>query len=324
MKMAKVISIALITGIMLALTVSLYFYTKARSYPASFQEGDKELGHQYHFSFIVQEYENPYLLDLFSGAEKAANDYHISLDYKGPRQTNFEEQIKLIEKAIASKVDGIITQGLSEEFIPIIQKAIDANIPVITIDTDLEGSARQTYIGTNNYQAGVEVGKLVMEENKPGVKVGVIAGDLHTNQHTERVRGFVDAIKSEDKIEVVGVEMSNLSNIQATEKTYQMLRDHPDIEVFFGTSAMDGFGIANGIEIYRPNQQIKVYAFDDISENIELLKEGKIHAIIQQLPYEMGYKSIERMLQLKTGDEIESYYYTDVNILKNDASIPTE
>ena len=190
MKMAKVISIALITGIMLALTVSLYFYTKARSYPASFQEGDKELGHQYHFSFIVQEYENPYLLDLFSGAEKAANDYHISLDYKGPRQTNFEEQIKLIEKAIASKVDGIITQGLSEEFIPIIQKAIDANIPVITIDTDLEGSARQTYIGTNNYQAGVEVGKLVMEENKPGVKVGVIAGDLHTNQHTERVRGL--------------------------------------------------------------------------------------------------------------------------------------
>ena len=118
--------------------------------------------------------------------------------------------------------------------------------------------------------------------------------------------------------------MSNLSNIQATEKTYQMLRDHPDIEVFFGTSAMDGLGIAKGIEIYRPDRQMKVYAFDTIAENVELLKEGRIHAIIQQLPYDMGYKSIELMLQLKAGDEIESHYYTDVHILKNDAVIDTE
>src|SRR5699024_4424997 len=168
-------------------------------------------------------------------AQKAAQDLNIAIDYKGPRQTNFEEQIKLIEKAIASKVDCIITQGLSKEFIQIIQKAVDANIPVITVDTDVKGSARQAYIGTDNYEAGIKVRKEVIQENKSDTKVGIIAGDLDTNQHAERVRGFLDAIKDVDHIEVVSVEMSKLSNIQATEKTYQMLRDYPDIGVFFGT-----------------------------------------------------------------------------------------
>lgn len=315
MRMTKLISAFLVIGIIIALTLSAYFYLQARSYHTTLHEKSDELSNTYHFSFIVQEYENPYLLDLFSGANQASIDYQISLDYKGPRQTNFEEQIKFIEKAIASKVDGIITQGLSEEFIPTIQKAVDANIPIITIDTDLEGSARQAYIGTNNYEAGVKVGKTVIQENESETKVGIIAGDLSTNQHTERVRGFLDAVEESEHIEVVAIEMSKLSNIQATEKTYQILRDYPDIEVFFGTSAMDGQGIASGIDIFRPKQDIKVYAFDDIAGNMDLLKSGKIHAIIQQLPYDMGYESIKLMLRLKAGEIIEPYYYTDVNIL---------
>ncbi|MCJ7840486.1 substrate-binding domain-containing protein [Lederbergia sp. NSJ-179] len=318
MRAPRVIFGILTTAIMIALIFTIYFYLKALSYEVTINGQEEEKEYDYHFSLIVQEYNNPYLVELSKGAQEAARQNNISLEYRGPRQTNFEEHIKMIEKSIASKVDGIITQGLSEDFIPVIQKAEEMGIPVITIDTDLKASGRKTYIGTDNYQAGFQVGLKVIEENQAKTKVGIIAGDLETNQHSQRVEGFLDAVKSATHIEIAAIEASNLSNIQATEKTYQMLQDHPDIEVFFGTSAMDGQGIASAIDIYRPQRKIKVYAFDDLEENMELLKEGKLHAVIQQLPYDMGYESIRLMTQLKKGTTIETDHYTDVHILQKD------
>ena len=45
--------------------------------------------------------------------------------------------------------------------VPVINKAIDKGIPVFTVDTDAPRSKRLTYIGTNNYNAGIFMGKLV-------------------------------------------------------------------------------------------------------------------------------------------------------------------
>ncbi|MBW8349799.1 substrate-binding domain-containing protein [Bacillus sp. IITD106] len=318
MKTTKVIFGILAAAIIIALAFTIYFYMNALSYKVTINGQEKEKEYDYHYSLIVQEYDNPYFVDLYRGAQEAARKNNISLEFRGPRQTNFEEHIKLIEKSIASKVDGIITQGLSEDFAPVFQKAKEMGIPIITIDTDLKGSARKAYIGTDNYQAGYQVGLKVLEENQTKTKIGIIAGDLETNQHGQRVEGFLDAVKDAEHIEIAAIESSNLSNIQATEKTYQMLRDHPDIQVFFGTSAMDGQGIASAMDIHRPKRKIKIYAFDDLEENIELLKGGKLHAVIQQLPYDMGYRSILLMNQLKEGMAIESENYTDVNILHKD------
>ena len=49
----------------------------------------------------------------------------------------------MIEMSAAAKVDGILTQGLTNrEFKPAIDHAVNQGVPVITFDTDLEESKR--------------------------------------------------------------------------------------------------------------------------------------------------------------------------------------
>lgn len=319
LKKVNVLPIILILGILISIGFTCFYFMNALHYNISTDPTEKIVEPDFHFVLIVQEMDNPYFSDLLKGARDVAKKSNVSLEYIGTQQTDINEHIKLIEKAIASKVDGILTQGLSNaEFEPVIQKALDKGIPVITVDTDLENSNRISYVGTDNYQAGYIAGLTVMEETKDSANVGIITGSFQSNQHERRVQGFLDAVESNPKIEVLAIESSNLTSIQGTEKTYQMLRDYPTINVLYGTSARDGIGIVGGLDIVKPQLPVRVYTFDDLEETVKLMKDDRIHTIFQQQPYDMGYKSLMLLLDLMKGKEIKSTYYTDIHILRKE------
>ncbi len=271
-----------------------------------------------HFVLIIQELENPYLQELYAGAHAAANNNGAIIEYWGTKQTNIDDHIKLIEMAIAAKVDGILTQGLTQEFAPAINKAREHGIPVILVDSNLENNDTLTYVGTDNYQAGYELGLTVLNETSGKTKIGIVNGNLININLKERVQGFLDAIQTDERIEIVAVENSGLSRIQGAEKTYQMLKNYPDISIMFGTSALDSFGIAEGIKKAKPSSNVNVYAFDVLEETVDLLKTGEIHTVLKQEPYQMGYTGVYLLMDLIQGKEIEKNIYTPITIIKKE------
>ncbi|WP_088102109.1 sugar-binding protein [Halalkalibacter urbisdiaboli] len=316
------IHILLIIGMCISFGFMYHYFVKALQYDVTIDHYSTDVKEGQHFVLIVEEKDNPYFTELLKGALDAARPHNITVEYIGPKQTNIEEHIKLIEKAIAAKVDGILTQGLSdEEFAPIIDKAISKGIPLITVDTDVKNSKRLAYVGTNNYQAGYKVGQAVLSETKGPIQVGIVSGSLVANQHKSRVKGFLDAVEHAVRVEVVAIETSNLSKIQGAEKTFQMLRTNPEINVLYGTSALDGVGISDAIEKINPAEPIIVYAFDDLEETIDYMNKGVIHSILRQQPYDMGYKGVNLLIDILDGKEVEPLNYTDTEFIRKDDSL---
>lgn len=71
---------------------------------------------------------------------------------------------ELISIAIRTKVTGIILEGDdSEETAFLVDEATAAGIPVVTVMTDAPGSSRCSFVGLNNYSAGVEYGNLILD-----------------------------------------------------------------------------------------------------------------------------------------------------------------
>ncbi|GAE26752.1 hypothetical protein JCM9140_2844 [Halalkalibacter wakoensis JCM 9140] len=302
-----------ITGISVLLTY--HFFMQSLDFEVPLNASGTTLDSEYHLALIVQEKETPYLQELYSGANDAAKENGITIEYMGTKQTNISDHIKLIEMAIASKVDGILTQGLSNEFEPVLTKALEKGIPVIIVDSDLENNELVTYVGTNNYQAGYEMGRAVLHETIGETKVGIITGSFIPNNLNERVQGFIDATSLEDRIEVVSIESSNLSKIQAAEKTYQMLKNNPEISILLGTSALDSLGIVEGIQKGNPTTDMSIYAFDALEETIEFIIAGDIHATLKQEPYEMGHLGVNLLIDRLEGKEILKEYHTSITIL---------
>ncbi len=78
-------------------------------------------------------------------------------------------------------------------------RAVDAatrrGIPVVTLVSDLPGSARRHFIGIDNFAAGRTAASL-LGRFCPRGKIGLIAGSLGLRDHRERLEGFSQLLKS--------------------------------------------------------------------------------------------------------------------------------
>ncbi|GJM77660.1 hypothetical protein HMSSN139_01560 [Paenibacillus sp. HMSSN-139] len=170
--------------------------------------------------------------------------YGIDIEFTGPVRNNMEEQLNLLEKAIAARVDAIIVQGLNEErFTPVIDKAVRRGIPVVTIDTDAPDSRRLAYVGTDNLAAGERLGRLVVETTGGTGKIGVIIGSDQAANQLQRLDGLKRIVAEHEGLEIVDVRSSNISHMEAIQQAANMLRNHPEINIMVGTSATDALGV---------------------------------------------------------------------------------
>lgn len=272
--------------------------------------------YDYHFVLITEEVGNDYWRLLEKGARDAAQKNNVYLEYIGPKVADDEERLHTFNRMITAGVDGILTKGMNgETFRQLVKKAADRNIPVATVDTDNENSGRAFYIGTDNYQAGYLAGETLTEQTTNKQKVAVVSGNATAQNQVERLSGFKDAIQKSSRIELVDIAESSITELGATQATYQLLKIHPDITAFFGTSALDGLGIVQGIEEMQPTNQPHVISFDLLPETLAQIEKGTIHATIAQYPEEMGYRAVELMIDLHQNKSIDTIHYTETGIV---------
>lgn len=90
-----------------------------------------------------------------AGLDDVVKELGVKGTFTGPQDQNPEQQANMMDQIIARKPAGIlIAPGNPQTLIPYINKAMEAGIPVICVDTDAPDSKRIGYFGTENYQAG--------------------------------------------------------------------------------------------------------------------------------------------------------------------------
>ncbi|WP_208589551.1 sugar-binding protein [Gracilibacillus suaedae] len=319
MRNSKLMNIILISCFVIAVSFSIYFYIQSKAFQSKITDAtSKEQVPTYHFALIGEEMDHDYWRLVGEGAKDMEEKYDVFIEYEGPRRSNPEEQLKLLDIAMKSKVDGIIVQALNDEFLPVINQAVDQGIPVITIDTDAPESKRSTYIGTDNYEAGKLAGEALLKDTNSEATVGIITGSFENAHHQLRVEGFRDVVEQEPGIDIVAIEESNITRVVAEEKTHNMLSDYPDITALYGTSALDGIGMVAAAESLGVEESLYMIAFDVLPANIALLKEERVDVLIGQKPYEMGNRSVELMLDLMNNQEVQEVYHTNASVVRKE------
>lgn len=270
---------------------------------------------------ISHVYSNPYWQDIKKGAEEAAKDKNIIVEFQGPDYASVEEGIRLIKMAYASNVSGIITYVQdSSSYNAIINKIIDDNIPLITIDSDAEESKRLAYIGTDNVNAGKVGAKEMIRQVGNTGDIGIILGGAEVKNQIERVKGFKSYIEENSNLKITNTESSDSYLLQAELATKKILTDNVDIKALFCTSAQDGIGAAKAIKSMNLIGKVKIICFDALPETLDLIEEGVISATIAQNPYVMGQESVNTIVNIIKGNKVQELQLIDVLVI-NDKNI---
>ncbi len=270
---------------------------------------------------ISHVYSNPYWQSIKKGAEKAAEDKNIIVEFQGPDYASVDEGIRLIKMAYASNVSGIITYVQDENsYNSIINKIIEDDIPLVTIDSDAEKSKRLSYIGTDNVEAGRVGAKEMIKQIGDKGDIGIILGGIEVKNQVERVQGFKSYIEENSNLKITNTESSDSYLLQAELAAKKILTDNTNIRALFCTSAQDGIGAAKAIKSMKLVGKVKIVCFDALSQTLELIEEGVISATVAQNPYVMGQESVNAVVDVINGKKVNELQLVEVLVI-NDANV---
>jgi ribose transport system substrate-binding protein len=232
----------------------------------------------------------PYWQNAAAGFKQAAAQYKVTARVVGPDGYDPQAEFAELQKAIAAKPAGILISVSDASVLqPEIDAAVNAGIPVITMDSDAAGSRRLYFIGTNNLEAGRLGGRRVIEKlgGKGNVVFFTISGQPNTE---ERLKGFKDVFASRPDIHVVDVVDIKDDVRLAFDKTHELmaLTGPKKIDAFVCLESASGKVVADAIKRENATDRL-LLAWDVNQETLDGIKAGAIDSTIAQKPFTMGY-----------------------------------
>jgi ribose transport system substrate-binding protein len=222
----------------------------------------------------------PYWQSAHAGFVKAAAEYGVSEDLRGPDTFNPSIEVDEFRAAMARK---------------------PAGIPVITVDSDAPDSQRLFFIGTNNLEAGRLGGERVAAElnGKGNVVFFTMPGQPNLE---ERLKGYKDVFANFPGIKIVEVfDMKGESGVAMDKAQDYLSRTGPaKINAYICLEASSGKDVGEAFKRNKAKDSM-LMAMDVDQATLELVKDGTIQATISQKPYTMA------LLGLKALDEIHHY-----------------
>ncbi|GLH81820.1 sugar ABC transporter substrate-binding protein [Bradyrhizobium sp. SSBR45G] len=282
---------------------------------------------KYRFAVVPKAMNNPFFDVARDGCMKRAKELgNVECIYKGPIEHEPATQAQIIQDFITQKVDGL---AISVADVAAMTKSIDAaaaaGIPVITFDADAPGSKRLAYIGTNNKDFGLALGKQLRELRPDGGKYAMVSGGPGAKNLAERVDGVREALKGSKWTEVAGSPtFCNDDSALAVQQMTDLRTATPDLAAIVPVGGWPMFAPEGYKAFVNKNKKdidagkLTLVVADTLKMQLELLRDGYSNALTGQRPFEMGEKSMDALLAIKKGEKVPEVIYTGLDLVTKD------
>jgi ribose transport system substrate-binding protein len=279
------------------------------------------LAKDYHFILVNNRTTLTNFNPDYDGAQLAADEIKkwtgdkVTWEIVGPTEMNLVAEAQAMEAAIAKKPDGfMVICWDAKTMTPPINKAMDAGIPVVTIDADAPDSKRLSYVGTDWYTLGQELGNALAKEIGGKGKVAML-GLVGADNMETAFRGFTDVMAKYPDVKIVAKEHDNSNKAEAARIATALMQKYPDLAGFSGFDSESGPGIARAVKEAGKAGKVKVVGNDLNADQIAYLKDGTEQFVLGQKRVFFGYWGVMTLyLHLKS-----SLKFTD-----SDAAIGVE
>jgi rhamnose ABC transporter rhamnose-binding protein len=226
------------------------------------------------------------------GASEAAADLGIKLIYTGPTENKVERQIEII--------DGFIAQGVSVVAVspndpvaiaPVLRKARQAGIHVITWDADAEKDAREFFVDQCTPESvGYALVDEMAEQAGPDAKVAIVTGSLTAANQNEWITWMKKRIAEKyPKMKILATKPSEEDQQLAFQVTQDLLKAYPDIKGIFAITSVAFPGAADAVEQAGKSGKLAVVGLATPKGMRPWVQSGTVKTVILWNPVDLGY-----------------------------------
>jgi ribose transport system substrate-binding protein len=231
----------------------------------------------------------PYFIDHRLGLEFAGEELGVETKFVGPVDYDMTAMINTFEQIIAEEPAGILVVGFDPALKPSIDSAIEAGIPVVTLDAEVYGTQRYTFLGTGNYNAGRQGAQTLAAAIDGAGKVALITKVGQSNLE-ERLQGYKDEFaENYPDIEIVQIIDDQSDSALAADGLKAVLQREPDLVGVGCVEAAGGVGAATAVKELDLVGQVQIVSMDRDDGTLKFIEDGVIHASVAQKTALMSY-----------------------------------
>jgi fructose transport system substrate-binding protein len=261
---------------------------------------------------------NPFFVKMKEGAQAKAKELGVELQTAaGKKDGDNETQVQAVENLIAAGAKGIlITPNDSKAIVPSLDKARQAGLLVIALDTQTEPpDAADATFATDNFKAGELIGQwaaakfegkdakiAMLDLNPEGVSV-----DVQRDQGF--LKGFGIDVKDESQIgdeddpRIVGHDVTDGAEEGGRTAMENLLQKDPGINLVYTINEPAAAGAYEALKAAGKEQDVTIVSVDGGCPGVENVKSGAIGATSQQYPLKMASLGVEAVVEFANSDE---------------------
>lgn len=256
-------------------------------------------------------------LTVKAGAEAGGAEFGYDIVWQGPeKETLVAKQISIVQDMISRKVAAIVMAACdANALVPTIQQALDAKIPVITIDSGVNSELPLSFVATDNIAGAKAAADTLSKLLGGNGKVGLIPFVPGAATSELREQGFKEGLTAHPGLQLVSTQYCQSDVAKAMQITQDMMTANPDLGGIFAANEAAAIGAAQAIRAAGKAGQVKLVAFDAAEEEVAALNEGVVQALIVQSPFNMGYLGVKAAHAAVNGQPVEKRIDTGVTVV---------
>lgn len=220
-------------------------------------------------------------------------------------QNSAPKQTADVEAALVQKVDGIVISPIDvNAMAPVLTEAVEAGVPVVTIDRRVTGvDGILAHVGADNVLGGEAQAKWLMETYPNGATIVNLQGQPGASPAIDRNKGLHNVLdQHKDKYKFVAEQTANFARDQGlsiTESILAGLSTPPDVIVAANDDM--ALGALEAVRGRNLQDKIRIIGFDALPEALGSIRDGGLAGTIEQFPGGQSRKAVEVLVDyLKT------------------------
>lgn len=263
-----------------------------------------------------------FMESILCEARKEAEKHDVELIDGTPVKFDVKEQILHIEQMLREGVHGIaLFPSDPKKLVPIINKTVEAGIPVICIDSDSPESKRRSIICTDYLELGREAGLAAVRHLRGKGMILVLLCASEVMSIKQRFEGFRESIGSYPGIRILDkVEMPGTDLEETQQQLSKMISRHPDFDLLYVVTDDSSLVAAKMFDEKYGNKKIVCIA--NKKEIMEYVTRGVVASQFCMRNGLWGSLAIMRLLDSVSGKDISVFENTGAyEINKNNVTI---
>lgn len=266
---------------------------------------------------IVKKRDYDYWAVVQMGAEAAGREFGVEVDFDGPtNEKDIDGQIRMVQSAVAQKFDALVLAASDYVALaPAAEQARAAGMPVIIIDSNIKSDKMNSFVGTDNVDAGRKLGESLIEKVGTGCDIAVMSFVKGAATADQREEGFFKQISGYPDIKLLETAYCNSDEDYASELTYGIVDKYPELDAIVCLNAYGTVGVARAITEMGKAGEISIIGFDSTPQEVSFMEQGAIQSLVIQNPFNMGYLGVKYALDALKNVSVPETVNTGANVI---------